>query len=226
VARAFHLRRLGHAVHAGRLRRSSRSASTPSAAERLLAQGRREGALKHRSPAEVAAVLASGFGALVSGRHLAGVAALLTQPYTADHCGEVAGLYTITRFKGEGLGARLVDRILAEAAASGLEYVFACALRRARRFFQQMGFVRVKAEDVPAAKWLHYDRRRRARLAVFRRQIAAERHESVGDIPVPAVEPVGDTSGYATSAPLPAPLAPERVPPRAAAERVESSSGE
>jgi hypothetical protein len=38
-----------------------------------------------------------------------------------------------------------------------------------------MGFVRVKAEDVPAAKWLGYDKRRQARLAVFKRQIAAAR---------------------------------------------------
>jgi amino-acid N-acetyltransferase len=142
-------------------------------AERLLAQGQRAGALKRRSGPEIATVLASGFGALVGGRHLAGVAALLTQPYVRDRAGEVAGLYTITRFKGEGLGARLVDRVLTEAAASGLDYVFACALeRRARRFFQQMGFTRVNAEDVPPAKWFGYDKRRRARLAVFKRAIA------------------------------------------------------
>jgi amino-acid N-acetyltransferase len=120
----------------------------------------------------VAAVLASGFGALVSGRHLAGVASLLTQPYASEQAGEVAGLYTITRFKGEGLGARLVDRVMAEAGASGLSYVFACAFeRRARRFFQQMGFTRVRHEDVPPAKWVGYDERRRARLAVFRRWV-------------------------------------------------------
>jgi amino-acid N-acetyltransferase len=142
-------------------------------AERLLAQGRREGALKPRSTTEVAAVLASGFGALVSGRHLAGIAALLTQPYATERAGELAGLYTITRFKGEGLGARLVDRVLAEASAGGLDYVFACALeRRARRFFQQMGFTRVKADDVPAAKWFGYDKRRRARLACFKRTLS------------------------------------------------------
>jgi len=145
-------------------------------AERLLAQGQREGALKRRSPPEIAAVLASGFGALVGGRHLAGVAALLTQPYGRERAGEVAGLYTITRFKGEGLGARLVDRVLTEAAAGDLAYVFACALeRRARRFFQQMGFTRVKAEDVPPAKWFGYDKRRRARLAVFKREVALPR---------------------------------------------------
>ena len=167
-------------------------------AERLLAQGRREGALKPRSATEVAAVLASGYGALVSGRHLAGIAALLTQPYATERAGEVAGLYTITRFKGEGLGARLVDRVLAEAAAGGLDYVFACALeRRARRFFQQMGFTRVRADEVPAAKWFGYDKRRQARLACFKHWIsepanaaATVRPAEAAPEPVPASSPV------------------------------------
>jgi amino-acid N-acetyltransferase len=74
------------------------------------------------------------------------------------------------------LGARLVDRVLAEAAAGGLAYVFACALeRRARRFFQQMGFTRVRADEVPAAKWFGYDKRRQARLACFKRRIGERR---------------------------------------------------
>lgn len=165
-------------------------------AERLLAQGRREGALKPRSATEVAAVLASGFGALVSGRHLAGIAALLTQPYASEHVGEVAGLYTITRFKGEGLGARLVDRVLAEAAAGGLDYVFACALeRRARRFFQQMGFTRVRADEVPAAKWFGYDKRRQARLACFKRRIGEPASVAATE-PAPAPAPVSLPSVY------------------------------
>jgi amino-acid N-acetyltransferase len=176
-------------------------------AERLLAQGQRAGALKHRSAAEIAAVLASGFGAQVSGRHLAGIASLLTQPYAAERAGEVAGLYTITRFKGEGLGARLVDRVLAEAAANRLDYVFACALeRRARRFFQQMGFVRVKPEDVPPAKWCGYDKRRRARLAVFKRRIAPERtDEPVTTMPAPPSVPA--------TVPTPATATPTTAPP-------------
>jgi len=166
-------------------------------AERLLAQGQRAGALKRRSRPEIAAVLASGFGALVGGRHLAGVAALLTQPYVRERVGEVAGLYTITRFKGEGLGARLVDRVLTEAAAGGLDYVFACALeRRARRFFQQMGFTRVRAEDVPPAKWVGYDKRRRARLAVFKRAIALPQIASPR--PSPPVEIVDTGTSVST----------------------------
>jgi amino-acid N-acetyltransferase len=116
-----------------------------------------------------------------------------------DRAGEVAGLYTITRFKGEGLGARLVDRVLTEAAAGGLDYVFACALeRRARRFFQQMGFTRVRAEDVPPAKWLGYDKRRRARLAVFKRTIALPLPQIASPRPSPPVEVVDTGTSVST----------------------------
>ena len=143
-------------------------------AERLNERGRREGLLKPRTPEEVAELLASGFGATVCGRHLAGVAGLLTAPYAEAHAGEIVGLYTITRFKGEGIGGRLVNRLLAEAESRGLEYVFACAVdRRAQQFFERLGFERVSADAVPAAKWVGYDRRRRARVAVFRRRLAA-----------------------------------------------------
>ena len=86
--------------------------------------------------------------------------------------GEIVGLYTITRFKGEGIGERLVSRLLADAESRGLDYVFACAVDgRAQQFFERLGFERVSAATVPAAKWVGYDRRRRARVAVFRRRL-------------------------------------------------------
>jgi len=142
-------------------------------AERLLERGQREGLLKLRSPDEIAQVLAVGFGAMVCDRHLAGVAGLLTAPYVAERAGEIVGLYTITRFKGEGLGERLVSRLLAEADDRGLAYVFACAVdERAVQFFVRLGFARVGADEVPAAKWVGYDARRRARVAVLRRTLA------------------------------------------------------
>ena len=140
-----------------------------SQAERLLERGQRESVLKRRSPDEVATLLATGFGAFLSGRHLAGVASLLTAPYEAERAGEIAALYTITRFKGEGLGARLVQRLLQEARAAHLGLVFACAVdARAQRFFAQIGFERIPAAAVPAAKWAGYDRRRRRRVVCFR----------------------------------------------------------
>jgi amino-acid N-acetyltransferase len=142
-------------------------------AERLLERGQREGVLKLRTPEEVARVLAAGFGATICGRHLAGVAGLVTAPYAAERAGEIVGLYTITRFKGEGIGERLVDRLVAEAGERGLAYVFACAVdERAMQFFSRLGFTRVGLGDVPAAKWNGYALRRRARVAVFKRSLA------------------------------------------------------
>jgi amino-acid N-acetyltransferase len=143
-------------------------------AERLLERGQREGLLKLRTTEEVEDVLAAGYGAMIGGRHLAGVAGLLTAPYEAERAGEIVGLYTITRFKGEGIGERLVGHILSEAAWLGLDYVFACALdARAQQFFARMGFARVRTTEVPAAKWRGYDPRRRARLRVYRQPVPA-----------------------------------------------------
>jgi amino-acid N-acetyltransferase len=141
-------------------------------AERLLERGERAGLLKMRTPDEVASVLAAGYGVTVCGRHLAGVAGLLTAPYADDRAGEIVGLYTITRFKGEGLGEKLIDRILAEAESMGLEYVFAVTLdERAQQFFERVGFSRVDADEVPAAKWKGYDARRRERVVTYRRRL-------------------------------------------------------
>jgi amino-acid N-acetyltransferase len=143
-------------------------------AERLLERGQREGLLKLRSPEEMAEVLGAGFGASFYPRHLAGVAGLLTAPYEGERAGEIVGLYTMTRFKGEGIGERLVARLLAEGERAGLAYVFACAVdERAKEFFTRLGFERASLEEVPAAKWIGYDPRRRARVAVFRRRLTA-----------------------------------------------------
>jgi len=141
-------------------------------AERLLERGQREGLLKLRSPEEIAEVLAVGYGATICDRHLAGVAGLLVTPYAEERAGEIVGLYTITRFKGEGIGERLVTRLVAEAESRDLDYMFACAVdERAVQFFLRRGFVRVGAGDVPAAKWVGYDARRRARVAVLKRPV-------------------------------------------------------
>ncbi len=141
-------------------------------AERLLGRGQREGLLKFRTAEEVAQVLATAYGATICNRHLAGVAALQTGAYAEDRAGEIVGLYTITRFKGEGLGERLVGALLTEAARRNLEYVFACTIDdRAAQFFERIGFARVPHAAVPAAKWIGYDRRRRRRVGTFRREL-------------------------------------------------------
>jgi N-acetylglutamate synthase-like GNAT family acetyltransferase len=144
-------------------------------AERLIERGQREGILKLRSPQEIAQTLAVAHGAKVYGRQLAGVAGLLTAPYAAERAGEIAGLYTITRFKGEGIGDRLVTCLLAEAERQGLAYVFACAVdARAQQFFGRLGFERVRANQVPEVKWAGYDPRRLSRVVVFQRRLTAD----------------------------------------------------
>jgi amino-acid N-acetyltransferase len=137
--------------------------------ERLIARGQREGFLKARTPTEVARILLNGFGAELGAHHFAGVCALETEPYRADGAGEIVGLYTITRFKGEGVGGRLLTRALEEGRVLGLRYVFACTLDPgADAFFARHGFRRVARRDVPAAKWQGYDRQRQARVRVLR----------------------------------------------------------
>ncbi|MGH7893203.1 MAG: GNAT family N-acetyltransferase [Candidatus Binatia bacterium] len=143
-------------------------------AERLLERGQREGLLKFRTREEIAQVLATAYGATICDRHLAGVAALSTAPYAEQRAGEIVGLYTITRFKGEGLGERLVSALLTEAARRDLDYVFACTIDdRAAQFFERIGFVRLPHAAVPAAKWMGYDRRRRSRVVTYRRDLRA-----------------------------------------------------
>jgi N-acetylglutamate synthase-like GNAT family acetyltransferase len=137
--------------------------------ERLIARGQREGYLKVRTPAEMAHLLFNGYGATIGAHHLAGVCGLEIEPYRGENAGEIVALYTITRFKGEGVGGRLVARVLADARADGLAYVFACTTEpRAQAFFERQGFRNVTPDAVPRAKWIGYDPARLARLQILR----------------------------------------------------------
>ncbi|MEW6267715.1 MAG: GNAT family N-acetyltransferase [Thermodesulfobacteriota bacterium] len=137
--------------------------------ERLVARGQREGLLKPRSGGEIAQLLLGGFGAWIGREHLAGMGALYATPYTEERAGEIAGLYTITRFKGERIGRRLVRRLVAEANARQLRYVFAVTgNEEAARFFRGEGFRAVGQDEVPPSKWEGYDPGRRGRVKVFR----------------------------------------------------------
>ncbi|MCK6557254.1 hypothetical protein L6Q96_22160 [Candidatus Binatia bacterium] len=143
--------------------------------ERLIARGQREGLLKVRSDDEIATLLVNGYGATIGAHHLAGICALVTEPYTAECAGELAGLYTITRFKGEGVGGRLVAKVLNDARASDLAYLFACTMEQhAAAFFERQGFRRVGTGDVPAAKWSGYDPHRREQVIVLRLDLTQE----------------------------------------------------
>src|SRR5262249_50563241 len=130
------------------------------AASDLIARGTAEGYLAPRTEEQLDAVLASGFGAFVEGYHLAGVGPLLVgQP---GDCAEVASLYTLTRFLGEGVGSHLVSYALERARERALAFVYACTTSDGvGRFFQLHGFRPAQPDEVPAAKWRGYDPERR-----------------------------------------------------------------
>ena len=107
--------------------------------EALIVRGQNEGFLLPRSETEIAGLLPSCFGYRVGDEHLAGVCALLTEPYRRERAGEITGLYTLTRFLGEGVASELVKEVIAEAQARRLSYVFACTSEeRAARFFARL----------------------------------------------------------------------------------------
>lgn len=139
------------------------------AAHDLIARGVREGFLLRRSREAVDRLLAGGFGAFVEGRDLAGVATLID--LGGGQGGEIAALYTLTRFIGEGVGAELVRHALGEARAARLPWVYACTTRaQAGRFFARQGFRPVSAAQLPARKRRGYSSRRLARLLCYRRR--------------------------------------------------------
>jgi len=140
------------------------------AADDLIARGAAEGYLAPRPPEAVDLILADGFGAFVEGRHLAGIGAL-RRTAGAD-AGEVASLYTLTRFEGEGVGSHLVRYAIARAGELGLAYVYACTTSpRVGEFFQRLGFRAVDHHEVPAEKWQAYDLERRRRLTCYRHDL-------------------------------------------------------
>jgi N-acetylglutamate synthase-like GNAT family acetyltransferase len=114
-------------------------------------------------------VLLSAYGAWFEGERLAGLAALETDAYKKEKLGEVVGLYTITRFKGEGVGVRILDALTAVAAERACRALFAVTSNaHAAAFFERNGFERVRATDIPARKWKG---RRRPLPEVFWRDI-------------------------------------------------------
>lgn len=140
-----------------------------SAVEDLVAQGVADGLLRPRNRREVARLAVSGLGAKVVGSgHLAGVVGLETEAYREHGLGEVAGLYTVSRFSGSGAGGLLVDGLVEKARSGALDAVFAVTVSDvAAEFFQRRGFHEVGQDDIPAVKWEGYDPGRRASARVF-----------------------------------------------------------
>jgi amino-acid N-acetyltransferase len=137
------------------------------AASHLIARGTSEGYLAPRGEEQLDAVLAHGFGAFVEGAHLAGIGALL--PDEGTRSAEIASLYTLTRFLGEGVGGHLVAYALARSRERGLAYVYACTTsERVGQFFERHQFRAAGPNEVPAAKWRGYDPERRSRVRCYR----------------------------------------------------------
>lgn len=123
-------------------------------AERLLSRGEREGFLLARSSESKQRLLLGGYGAWFAGNRLAGVCGLETEAYGRSRVGEVVGLYTITRFKGEGVGVRMIEHLVSVARAARLRALFACtSSARAVAFFERCGFEKVDWSRAPQAKW-------------------------------------------------------------------------
>jgi N-acetylglutamate synthase-like GNAT family acetyltransferase len=141
------------------------------AAEHLILRGVEEGFLLDRSDRDLESALTNGFGAFVEGKYLAGIAALV--PHPKARAGEVASLYALTRFVGEGIGAHLLRFALRTAAERGYGYVFACTTsERVVAFFSRMGFKEVSRDQLPDSKWLDYNSDRLEQLRCLRHDVA------------------------------------------------------
>ncbi len=141
------------------------------AVEALVAQGTADGLLRPRTRLEVARLAVTGLGARVqSSGHLVGLASLETEPYATDRLGEVACLYTVSRFSGAGAGGLLVDGLAERAAELGLRALFAVTVSaEAAAFFARRGFTEVAHDQVPPTKWVGYDAQRERQARTFLR---------------------------------------------------------
>ena len=142
------------------------------AVERLFAQGTTDGLLRPRTRRDVARLAVTGLGARVVGRdHLAGFVGLEVDRYVdvdGPTVGEVVGLYTVSRFSGAGAGGLLVDGLAEQAAADGLDAIFAVTVSAtAGAFFERKGFVLVGHDRLPAAKWDGYDASRKSQARCY-----------------------------------------------------------
>jgi N-acetylglutamate synthase-like GNAT family acetyltransferase len=137
------------------------------AASDLIARGVEEGYLAPRTPEEIDHVLGHAYGLFVEGRFLAGIGSLL--PADGGRAGEIASLYTLTRFLGEGVGGSLISHVLDRGKRDGFSYLFACTTsERVERFFERHGFRRVSPDEIPSEKWQGYPTERRASVRCLR----------------------------------------------------------
>ena len=133
----------------------------------LIERGEADGFLVPRSPAARDAVLAHAVGVFVEGRYLAGIGALI--PHSEEGAIEVASLFALTRYVGEGVGGQIVRYAIERARSEKTSYLFSCTTSdRVVGFFEGYGFTVVGQDRVPQAKWEGYDADRRARVKCLR----------------------------------------------------------
>ncbi len=137
----------------------------------LIARGEADGFLAPRDDEALDAVLTHGVGVFIEGRYLAGIGAIL--PYPDARAAELACLFALTRYVGEGVGGQIVRYAIERGRRDDLDYLFACTTSdRVVAFFARHGFRSVDARDVPSAKWRDYAAERRARVRCLRFELA------------------------------------------------------
>lgn len=133
----------------------------------LIRRGEADGFLAPRDRASRDAVLAHGVGVFIEGRYLAGIGAIL--PHASENAAEIASLFALTRYVGEGVGSQIVRFAIERSRREGLAYLFSCTTSsRVEGFFERHGFRQVDQSEVPKAKWEGYDPERRARVRCLR----------------------------------------------------------
>lgn len=134
----------------------------------LLRRGVDLGYLRPRDDDDLAAVLPRALAFFVAGGSPGGVVALHEAPYRGSGFGELETLYTVNRFRGGGLGRRLVAALDGYARDLGLRHLFAVTTSdEAAAFFVSCGYDEVGADGVPAAKWDAYPPERRSAARCF-----------------------------------------------------------
>ena len=88
--------------------------------------------------------------------------------------GEIASLYTVTRFTREGIGERLVSYALEKARQAGLDRVFACTTsEKVEGFFLRQGFEAVGMDALPDSKWVGHSEERLGQVVCLARGTAS-----------------------------------------------------
>jgi len=133
----------------------------------LIGRGEADGYLVPRDSEARDAVLAHGLGVFIEGRYLAGIGAIL--PHPSENAGEIASLFALTRYVGEGVGSQIVRYAIDRGRREALTYLFSCTTSdQVEAFFIRHGFRRVSPDEVPKAKWDAYDPKRLSRVRCLR----------------------------------------------------------